>query len=476
MCSYNKVNNTYACENGHTLNEELRSENGFKGFTVSDWFATHSTFESLIGGLDQEMPNGDFLSEEKVEELLEDGKIDSTVIDRKVANVLSELINKGVLDDPPTGDKDSICRTDEHVNLARHVSENGAVLVKNDDNILPLRRDLSIAVIGDIANDVVLVGGGGSGEVDKYYTVTPLLGIKLHSNGLVRYANSTEIPKAIEIAKNSDVVIFVSGAFSTEGADRENLNLHEQDDQLISKISDINPHIIVVVHNPAAILLPWIDSVKAAILAFYPGEQSGPSISSILFGDVNPSGRLPITIPRSEDQNSLNTKEQYPGVNKQVDYKEQLLVGYRWNNAVGANPLFPFGHGLSYSTFSYSNLRVNANEDIVIVKVDVLNEGPYDGKEVIQIYFTFPDYADEPPRILKGFEKVEIASGHTESVMIEIPRRELSIWDITLKQWQIINGKFIVDVGASVRDIRLSTKLVLGEDDPVDGNLKFLIE
>jgi len=376
--------------------------------------------------------------------------------------ILVQFIAIGAFDDPSKGNITDNVRTDEHTLFARKLAQESVVLLKNEDKALPLNEHLyeRIAVIGDVAHEIKLVCGGGSGHVNDDYTVTSFDGIKARAkkNAIVEYINSKDIAAAVKLAKSADTVIIVTGANTGEGWDRYNITLYGEDDKLINAIADNHKNVIVIVHNPASVTLPWVGRVKACIAAFYPGEQNGHALASIIFGDVNPSGKLPITIPKTETQNSVNTPEQFPGVNKVVTYSEKLLVGYRWNNQKNIEPEFHFGHGLSYTTFEYSNLKVTKGTDSITVEFVVTNTGFYEGKEVSQLYITFPDSAGEPPKILKGFEKVSLKVFEEKQVKLQLKKKDLSIWCVVADDWKLIDGEFKINVGSSVKDIRLSSK------------------
>jgi beta-glucosidase len=331
------------------------------------------------------------------------------------------------------------------------------VLLKNN-GLLPLdeKKIQRIAVIGDIAHDKPMIAGGGSGGVYPSYIITPLQGIKARAPQInITYANSTfNAAYYADLAKTVDFVVIVVGQHSEEGKDRKGLRLDSHSEKIISAVGSVQQNTIVVLHAPGAMVLPWIESARAVLCSFFPGQENGNALADVLFGDVNPSARLPITFPASEDQTPLKSDIQYPGVNLQTNYTEKLLVGYRWYDAVNATPLFPFGHGLSYTTFQYANLQVSSN---LTVSVDIKNSGARDGAEVLQLYLGYPQQAGEPPQVLRDFKKVTLKIGQSATVTFTtLTDRDLSIWDVTKSDWVKVAGSWGVRVGSSSRVIKLT--------------------
>jgi beta-glucosidase len=316
----------------------------------------------------------------------------------------------------------------------------------------------NIAVLGDDGDIHPIATGGGSGHVIPPYVVTPLKGIaaRVGSGVNVTYASTNDVNHAVQLAKAADVAIVFVATESSEGGDRASLSLGDAQDNLVAAVANAQSRTVVVAHNPGAVLMPWANSVAAIVAAFYPGQEDGNAIASVLFGDVNPSGKLPITFPVEQSQIPVNTPEQYPGVNKEGQYSEKLLVGYRWYDAKNVQPLFPFGHGLSYTAFSYSNLKISGNVNSTItVNADVKNSGQVPGAEVAQLYIGFPQSAGEPPKQLKGFRKVLLQPGQTQTLSFLLQAQNLSIWDVTVHNWKLVRGTFGVFVGSSSRDLRL---------------------
>lgn len=461
MCSYNRINDTWACENDRTINQDLKGSMGFQGFVMSDWGATHSTVQSANSGLDMQMPDATYFGD-ALAKAIASRQVPVARLDDMVLRILTAMYMVGIMDTPQTGDLNADVRTREHTELARRLSEHSTVLLKNDRGILPIdaTRLRTIAVIGDDANDNPVFRGEGSGEVSAEYVVTPLEGIKAHlaRRGLsvdVIYVNNSVIANAVAAAKKADLALVFAGVESSEGYDRVNLSLWQNNNDLIQAVANAQRNTVVGLHIPGATVMPWIDSVPAVLAAFMPGQEDGHAIASILFGDVNPSGKLPLTFPKTDSQTYLTTKIQYPGIGNETTYSEKLLVGYRWYDAVNENPLFPFGHGLSYTTFKYSNLRVFNR----VITVDLANTGSVPGAEVVQVYLEYPKSAGEPPKVLRGFEKVHLVPGQSQTLAFSFNDEALSIWDESIHDWSLVTGKFVVQVGSSSRDIRLSAPL-----------------
>jgi len=462
MCSYNRINGTWACENERTLNEDLKLTMKFDGFVMSDWGATHTTVKAANAGLDMQMPDDSFFGA-PLAKAISSGQVPLSRLDDMVVRILTSMYKVGIMDNPQTGNITDDVRSPEHSQLARKLSAESTVLLKNAHNTLPLvaSKLRTIAVIGDCGNDQPIYAGGGSGYVIAESVVTPLQGIKhyLERRGLrqieVLYANSSDIANAMVLANKADVALVFVGTNSGEGSDRRDLSLNGDSDDLVQGVVKANPNTVVVLHIPGAVLMPWIDAVPAVLSPLMPGQESGHAIASVLFGEVNPSAKLPITFPKTETQTYLKTPREYPGVDNEGSYSEKLLVGYRWYDAVNEKPLFPFGHGLSYTTFKYANLRVLHR----VISVELTNTGPVEGAEVVQVYLQYPHTAGEPPKQLRGFEKVLLVPGQTETLAFTLRDEDLSIWDQNAHQWAIVRGVFSVHVGSSSRDIRLSAFL-----------------
>eukprot|EP01114_Cavostelium_apophysatum_P010971 TRINITY_DN2512_c0_g1_i1.p1 TRINITY_DN2512_c0_g1~~TRINITY_DN2512_c0_g1_i1.p1 ORF type:complete len:683 (+),score=141.26 TRINITY_DN2512_c0_g1_i1:29-2077(+) len=459
MCSYNRVNNTYACENEQTLNQDLKGTMGFQGWVMSDWGATHSTSKAANAGLDQQMPDDSFFGQALLD-AINNGEVPESRLDDMVTRILVPMFAIGLFDEPqPTGNLSAIVTSEMHNVLSRELAEAGTVLLKNSQNLLPIGAQVkSIAVLGDDGGSHPFYAGRGSGHVIAPYVITPFEGISKRAgpNISVSYAENSPISGAVQLAVSADLAIVFVGLNSAEGSDRVNLSLSWSDDALVAAVAAAQPNTIVVVHTPGAVLMPWIDSVSSVVCAFLPGQEDGNAIASILFGDVNPSGKLPLTFPMSEDEIPVNTVEQYPGINNEAEYSEELLVGYRWYDANSVEPLFPFGHGLSYTTFDYANPQITNNGNNVTLTFSVKNTGTVTGSEVAQVYLGFPKTAGEPPQVLRRFGKVELASGEVAQFTFNFEQKDFSIWDVESHDWLFIEGTYLFNIGSSSRDIRLN--------------------
>jgi beta-glucosidase len=474
MCSYNKVNGTFASENHRLLTELLKDEWVFEGLVMSDWFATHTTVPSANAGLGLEMPGPARFFGEALVKAVNEGEVEIKSIDDKVRRILGVMLNTGALDgEISAADKNK--EFPAHGKLAREVAEEAIVLLKNDKHLLPLEKNKikTIAVIGPNAASAS-VQGGGSAQVRPYYKVAPLDAIKgLCGNSVkIDYEPGCDtspspdlLERAVKAAANADVAIVCVGLNEkqeSEGFDRKDMNLPPGQDELISRVAKANPNIIVVLNNGSPVAMPWLDKVPAVLEAFYPGQECGNAIASILFGLVNPSGKLPDTFPRRLEDNPAFPN--YPGANDKVVYGEGIFVGYRHYDAKKIEPLFPFGYGLSYTSFEYSGLKVSTAKakDKIKISINVKNTGKVAGKEVVQLYVS--DIAcsvPRPPKELKAFTKVALSPGETKKVEFTLTKEALSFYDVILKDWVAEPGDFEIQVGSSSRDIRAKGKFTL---------------
>jgi len=463
MCSYNKIDDVWACENNSTLNKALKEQMGFTGFVMSDWGAVHSTEDSANHGLDMEMPDDKYFGD-ALKQAVQAGKVPQARVDDMVYRILISMFSAGIFDRPQSGDFTANVTSDAHYATARKVGATSAVLLKNERQVLPLDANniTTIAVLGDAGDKNPVVGGQGSGQVPVAHIVSPLEGIKArlaNTNVKVVYVPSTPLDQAVAAAKSADVALVFSGVTSTEGIDRSNLLLPEADNALIQAVTAANPRTAVIVTSPGAILLPWSDSVPAIIAALLPGQQFGHAIADVLFGDVNPSGRLPITLPNIDNEVKF-TPAQYPGVNNEASYSEGLLIGYRWYDAHNVTPRFAFGHGLSYTTFQYSWVVGDKTSNIdgapIAVIAKITNTGSVAGNEIVQLYLSFPQAAQEPPKVLRRVKKVFLQPGKSTEVVFLLNNQDLQIWDSNAHGWTVVSGDYQLLVGASSRDIRLT--------------------
>lgn len=463
MCAFPAVNDAFMCENKHLLTDVLRNQWGFKGFVQSDANATHSTEGAVAAGQDLELrDNGPY--DEALKQAVLDGRVSMQALDTMIIRILATQIRAGLFEHPRT-----VTPIDAAAGgaVARTVAEQSAVLLKNSARQLPLDAAAlrSIAVIGPYAR-IVHPGGGGSSHVNPLYTVTPVDGIqrRVGPSVTVGSADGTDTAAAAQLAAASDVAVVIVGDLEREGADRPNLSLPGNQDDLVRAVVAANPSTIVVLNSGAPVLLPWVDTVPAILQAWYPGEEDGNALAGLLFGDVNPSGKLPVTFPRTESQTPVSIPERYPGVDGTVTYSEGLELGYRWYDAQRQDPLFHFGHGLSYTSFAFRNLRVSpvlGPFGNATAEVDVINTGARAGAEVAQLYVTFPAAAGEPPRQLKGFQKVMLRPGERKHLRFTLDQRAFSIWDSAAQQWATVTGRYRVSIGHSSRDLPLSAPVIV---------------
>jgi beta-glucosidase len=306
-----------------------------------------------------------------------------------------------------------------------------------------------------------MTGGGGSSHVTPILTVDPVAGLqKLLGSGVeIHEDDGTNVSAAAAVAKAAEVAILMLGDRQAEGRDHA-ITLGNNQDALAAAVLAANPHTIVVLKSGGPVLLPWADQAPAILEAWYPGEEDGAAVAAVLFGEVNPSGKLPITFPKRDEDLPLTTADQYPGVQNVAQYSEGLLVGYRWYDAKNIEPMFAFGHGLSYTTFAYKNLKVAPPTEAksVTVEFDLTNTGGRAGAEVAQIYVGLPSLPDvpQPPRQLKGFRRVELAAGASAHVTVTLDARAFSYWDVTSHGWKVATGTYTVWAAASSRDLRLN--------------------
>jgi beta-glucosidase len=469
MGAYNKVNGFYCCENPKLLDQILKKDWGFKGFITSDFGAVHSTAPSALAGLDLEMPTGKYFGT-NLEAEVESGHVAVSVIDDKLIRRFRTMMEFGQFEHATKLRPIPVRKNGEEAKL---IAAEGMVLLKNMGNQLPLDSKTlrSIALIGPFATNA-MTGGGGSSHVVPLYTVSPLEGIqqRVGSKVKVTLVDGKNVSEAAALAKSSDVAIVMVGDDATEGKDHL-LTLSGNQDELLEAIAGTNPRTILVLKTGSPILMPWVDKVPSILEAWYPGEEDGSAVAAILFGDVNPSGKLPITFPRSLADLPANTPEQYPGVNGTARYSEGIFVGYRHFDAHKVEPLFPFGYGLSYTTFACKNLAItsqnlsancNSNQ-FATVELDVTNTGKKFGKTVVQVYVANPSSAEIPqaPTQLKGFEKVALKPGQTRHVRIKLDSRSFGYWNTNAHDWKIVAGTYVIMVGSSSRNFELQGSLLV---------------
>jgi beta-glucosidase len=464
MCGYSMVNGNYSCQNPDIENTAMYQQAGFQGWICSDWGGIHSTAPSANAGETVEMPFGGFFGT-NLEQAVAAGQVTQATFDTMVSRVLTQMFRFGMFDKAPTGSTTTIVATPAHRAVALQGDEEGSVLLKNN-GVLPLNPNgtESVAIIGTNAGAGVITGGGGSGSATSSGTYTPLYGIQQRTAGTnvkVAYDDGTNQTTAVALAQSSNVaIVFAYDDYGHEESDNTTLNLPDNQDALISAVAAANPNTIVVLSDNSAIMMPWLNQVAGVFETFYQGQEFGQSIAALLFGDVNPSGHLPITFPASLSQVPASTAAQWPGVNGTVQYSEGLDIGYRWYDANNVTPLFPFGFGMSYTTFSFSNLHIGAlNNGQATVTATVTNTGSRAGTEVAQLYVGDPASAGEPPHQLKGFQRVTLNPGASATVTFTVTAHDIAHWDTTSRNWIASAGTYQILVGDSSRNLPLNGSL-----------------
>ena len=497
MCSYNRVNGDYACENKYLLTDLLKKDWNFKGFVVSDWGGTHSAEKASAAGLDHEEPGWIFY-EDDLKKAVESGKVPATELDDHVHRILRAMFATGVVDDPP---QKSVVDVEGGFEVAQKIEEQSTVLLKNDQAQLPLDASKihSIAVIGPHA-DVGMISGGGSAQVDPpggnaimppgkgqthwlekiWFPTSPLKAIRAKAPGAnVQFNSGADPAAAAALAKTADVAIIFTYQWESEGMDLDSLSLPEHQDDLIAKVAAANPHTVVVIESGSPVTMPWVDQVSGILEAWYAGSRGAEAVANVIFGDVNPSAKLPMTFPKSEADLPHPTvvkppRESVPNYRQhdvwkqiaagltafQVTYNEGVKVGYKWYDAENKPVLFPFGYGLSYTTYSYSNLKVTPGKN-PRVTFTVTNTGNRAGAEVAEVYASLPAAAAEPPKRLVGWSKVKLNAGESKEVAVEVDAKYLSIFNVEHNGWQLIPGDYGFMVGGSSQNLPLKESVNL---------------
>jgi beta-glucosidase len=431
MCAYSQPNGVPACQNFYLMGS-LTNEFGFPGFVTSDWFATASTQPSLEAGNDMDMPGDDNYGANLAAQI--GNQVPRDYLDNAVERILTELFKSGLMDTGNTGCTCNTVTTAAHTASALQVAEEGTVLLKNSGSILPLNPSTvgSIAVIGTDASSSPTYSGGGSASINAGNQVTPLAGIQAAagSGATVTYNDGTNQSSAVTAAQAAKVAVIFADYTEGEGSDITSIDLGTAQDSLISAVSAANPDTVVVLNTGSAVTMPWANSVPGIVEQWYPGQVDGTAAAAVLFGTVNPSGHLPVTFPSSLAQVPASTAAQFPGANGQVQYSEGLDVGYRWYQSQKLTPAFPFGFGLSYTTFSYSNLSVTGfnSANTATVTATVTNTGSRAGADVAQLYIGDPSSTGEPPWQLKNFQRVNLSPGASTTVTFSVPVHDLTYW------------------------------------------------
>ncbi|MEV4416385.1 glycoside hydrolase family 3 C-terminal domain-containing protein [Catellatospora sp. NPDC049609] len=468
MCAYNRVNGVYAAEHEWLLTRVLRDEWGFDGVVVSDWGAVNERVAGLAAGLDIEMPGFGGHHDQLIIDAVESGRLPAAVLDRTAARVLT-LVERTAA--ARTGDHGY--DRDTHHALAGRVAAEGTVLLKNDGGLLPLAGGARIAVVGAFAKEPRFQGAGSSHinphRLDDAYTRLAGHAEVAYAPGYARHSAEVDaalLADAVETARGADVAVVFVGLtenYETEGLDRTHLRLPASHDALVEAVAAVNPHTVVVLSNGAPVALPWHGRVPAIVEAYLGGQAGGGALADVLCGLAEPGGRLAETFPHRWADNPVHALATGP---RQAEYRESVFVGYRWYDTAGADVLFPFGHGLSYTTFAYSGLAVSG-ADPVEVAVTVTNTGDRPGSEVVQVYVhDTANAATRPAQELKGFAKVRLTPGESRTVTVRLDRRAFAWYDVAAARWAVTPGRYEIRVGASSRDIRATAHVDVTGDGP----------
>src|SRR5579863_1089794 len=499
MCSYNRINGDFGCESPYTLHDVLKKDWGFKGFVISDWAGTHSTEKASAAGLDQEQPMADFFGP-KLKEAVAAGRVPMSEIDDHARRVLYAEFLSGIVDDPP---EKSVVDVEKGFEVARHVEEKSIVLLKNSPTVLPIAPSKvhSIAIIGGHA-DVGMISGGGSAQVDPpggnaimppgkgqtiwqkpvWFPTSPLKALQAKlPNTKIDFDPGTDAKSAANLAKSADVAIVFAYQWLSEDMDVPSLSLPDNQDALIEQIASANPHTIVVLETGTAVTMPWIDKVSGVVEAWYAGSSGHKALADVLVGDVNPSGKLPLTFTSTEADLPTQSRPEIPLASQvhagdvadngapssnasahtgyAVHYDEGGAVGYKWFEEQHKKPLFAFGFGLSYTTYAYSGLSVDSGAKTV--RFTVRNTGRRPGSEIAEVYAQLPKGTDEPYKRLAGWTRVGLSPGESKTVSVPIDDRVLKAFDEEKNVWNMTPGDYQVLVGGSSDNTPLTATLVV---------------
>ncbi|MFP4017116.1 MAG: beta-glucosidase [Halanaerobiales bacterium] len=467
MCAYNRVNGEYCSEHKYLLSDILKEEWGHQGFVVSDWGAVNDRAAGIEAGLELEMPSSHGDGTKRIIEAIEGGELSEKALDKAVSRILN-IIFKAIENNKENASYDKKA----HHRLARSIASECMVLLKNEDNILPLAKEGSIAVLGSFAKKPRYQGGGSSHinptQVDNAYQEMEKV---LEDSGQLIYTEGYHLDKdenddllineAVKAAKESDITIIFAGLpdrYESEGYDRTTLAIPPNQKYLIERVAEEQENIIVVLSNGSPIEMPWLDKVKGVLEGYLGGQASGGAVADILFGEVNPSGKLAETFPvkLSDNPSYLN----FPGEGDKVEYREGIFVGYRYYDSKDIKPLFPFGYGLSYTEFEYSDLSVSkkgiTDQEELTVTLKVKNTGKCKGKEIVQLYVRdIESSVIKADKELKGFAKVDLEPGEEKIVNFTLDKRSFAYYNTDIKDWYVESGEYQILIGSSSRDIRL---------------------
>ncbi len=464
MNSYNRINGKYVGESKEYLTDILRGEWGFDGYVMSDWGAANDRVEGLKAGMDLEMPSSGGMNDALIVEAVKNGTLDESVVDTACERIIDVIFRY-------VENRDTMAELDlekDH-GTAAEIEENCIVLLKNENNILPLSKEKKVAFIGKYAQ-TPRYQGGGSSHINSWKVESALEAVKDIAD--VTYAKGYDdgedkideelFAEAVQTAQDADIAVIFAGLpdnFESEGYDRKHLNMPNCQNTLIAKIAEVQKNVIVVLHNGSPVLMPWKDQVKGIVEAYLGGQAVGRAVVNILYGNVNPSGRLPETFPaRLEDTPCYLT---YGKGGDHAVYQEGMFVGYRYYTSVGRDVLFPFGYGLSYTEFAYSDLKLDreqmTDQDTLTVTVKVKNTGSRKGKEVVQLYVS-PDDGEtiRPALELRGFEKIELEPGQEREVDFTLDMRAFAYWNEEIHDWYVDSGEYQIRIGKNAQEVILS--------------------
>ncbi|WP_446743613.1 beta-glucosidase [Silvibacterium acidisoli] len=498
MCAYNRVNGDYACENEFLLKAVLKGEWKYPGFVISDWLATHSTVKASHAGLDNEEPDNMFF-DAAMKKAVEDGEVTQAELNDHVHRILRSMFATGVVDDPP---KKQVPDVFGHAKLAREIEQKSIVLLRNENAVLPLDpgRQQKILVIGRNA-DKGMISGGGSAQVDPpggnaigdipdkerkqdwqkavWFPDAPLAAIREAAPaGTVSFDDGSDVAKASAAAKQADVVLLYAYQWQAEGVDLPTLALPDAQDALITAVAAANPHTIVVLETGGPVLMPWLNNVAAVMETWFSGISGADAIADVVFGKVNPSAKLAVTFPMKDadlphpelvlppkasqedwsDEAAMSKKLLLGLPSFPTRYDEGLQVGYRWYDEQKKPVLFPFGFGLSYTTYSYSDLKASGSSPVE-VSFTLKNTGRRAGEEIAEVYAAMPASTGEPPKRLVGWQKVALQPGEVKQVALTIPRERFSIWDEKSHAWTVLPGDYRIMVGPGSLTLQLEQAL-----------------
>jgi beta-glucosidase len=497
MCAYNRVNGEFACENRDLLTNVLKKDIGFKGFVLADWGATHSTVKASHAGLDMEQPHKLFFGD-ALKKAVESGEVPQSELDEHVHRVLRTIFATGLFDHPVVP---QVSDVEGGYQIAQAIAEKSIVLLRNQNHVLPLSADVhSVALIGGHA-DVAVPSGGGSAQVDppggspvppppphdfisavmrpSWMPSSPLraLAAKMPA-GKISYLSGEDLAAATAAARAADVAIVFAYQWESEAADLPTLDLSADQNQLIEAVASANPKTIVILETGSPATMPWIDKVAGVIEAWYPGIRGAEALANILTGSVNPTGKLAVTFPKSDadlphpnlvlpppaswpdfnhlvaDDSNIFSVLFQPLPAFQINYDEGLKVGYKWYEAEHKPVLFPFGFGMSYTTYAYSALSLRSG-NTTTVSFTVKNTGERAGTEIAEIYASLPATAGEPPKRLIGWARVDLAAGESKRVTVPVSHDHLTIYDESGDSWKFVFGQYVIRVGGSSQDLPL---------------------